>query len=92
MKMSKKLSSLYTIVNKANDDFYHFVSNTYNFETLHTTENILSFPLPEYCNTMEKYYISMNNSLRFSLNIHDDCLQYSFFQIVYNIWTKMTLK
>ncbi len=90
MKMSKKLSFLYRIVNKVNDDFYYFFSNTYNFETLHTSENTLSFPLPEYCNTMEKYYVSMNNSLRFSLNIHDDCLQYSFFQIVYNIWTKYT--
>jgi 1-acyl-sn-glycerol-3-phosphate acyltransferase len=86
MKMVKKLSSLYTIVKNANNDFYYFFSNTYNFETSNTTEN--RFPLPEYCDTMEKYYVSMINTLRISLNIHDDCLQYSFFQIIYNIWTK----
>lgn len=89
-KIYKKLNLLYVIVKNANKEFYYFVSNIYHFENDNSREDTLSFILPKYCDTKEKYFVSINNSIRYSLNIHDNCLTYSFIEIIYNIWTKYT--
>jgi len=89
-KLKNKLQNVYNISKNINNIFYHFVSNTYNFDSSNSSTEKKQFiaELPEYCNNSNKYELSMNYSIRNSLNIHDDLTKYSFFNTITNIWNK----
>jgi nucleoside-diphosphate-sugar epimerase/1-acyl-sn-glycerol-3-phosphate acyltransferase len=91
-KLKTKLNSIYTISRNLNETFCHFTSNTYSFDITNSISDKNDFvkELPEYCNDYDKYELSMNNSIRRSLNIEYDLTRHSFLTIILNIWSKYT--
>lgn len=86
-KNLKKLQALYKIIANLDSTFYHFKTNTYNFDKSNVGIN---YDFPSYCKSLNEYYIQMQNSIRSNLNISNSILDIGYVGIIRNIWSKYT--